>query len=134
MSLPEYGLVNDILSQALQPVLHDIKSTGAPTPNVRDEDWADDPLMASAMLWSAEGSGTGISVDLRIPEHDRVMRVTDQVQEWVIEQLWGAAATNWPSCPNHPGGHPLAASTRESRAVWVCPTDGMPFSPIGSLR
>ncbi len=125
--------MNDVLSQALQPVLRDIKSTGAPIPTIRDEEWADDPMVASAMLWSADGSGTGISVDLRMPEHDRVMSVTDQVQEWVIEELWGDAATNWPSCPNHRGSHPLSAATRDGGAFWVCPNDGMPFSPIGSL-
>jgi hypothetical protein len=132
--LLDAGAVNDVLSSALEPVLRDIRSSGAPTPEIRDEDWTDSQEVASAMLWSSDGSSTGVRVELAAPEHDRVMQVTDQVQEWVIHELWGHAPTNWPPCPNHPDSHPLAASTREIRVVWVCPSDGTPFAPVGSLQ
>jgi hypothetical protein len=114
--------------------LRDIRASGAPMQEIRDEDWADSPEVASAMLWSSDGSSTGLRLELEAPEPDRVKQVADQVQEWVIEELWGQAPTNWPPCPNHPDSHPLAASTRERRAVWVCPSDGTPFSPVGSLQ
>jgi hypothetical protein len=125
--------VNDVLSQALEPVLRDIRTSGVPMPEIRDEDWADDPLTATAMLCSPEGSASGLRVDIDAPERDRIAMVADQVQEWVIEELWGHAATNWPPCPNHPDSHPLTASTRDGVAFWICPSDLMPFSPVGSL-
>jgi hypothetical protein len=84
------------------------------------------------MLWSPDGSGTGIRVELLAPEAERVAMIADQVQEWVIEELWGSAPTNWPPCPNHPGSHPLAASARDV-AMWSCPADGTPVAPVGSL-
>jgi hypothetical protein len=87
----------------------------------------------TAMLSSPYGSGIGIHVDADAPGAERVAIVADQVQERVIEELWGQAATNWPPCPNHPDGHPLSASPGDGIAVWVCPHDGMPFSLVGSL-
>lgn len=127
------GTVNDVLSRALEPVLRDIRASGVPVPDIRDDDWADDPQVATAMLWSPDGSGTGVRVDVDAAEAERVAMVADQVQEWVIEELWGQAATNWPPCPNHPHSHPLSVSTRDDVAFWVCPRDGMAFAPLGSL-
>jgi hypothetical protein len=128
------GPVNEVLVQALDPVLRDIRSTGVPEPDVRDGDWADDGDNASAFLWSRDGSGVGVRVGLAGSEADRVVQVADQLQEWVIEELWGHAPTNWPRCPHHPDRHPLQASARDRSAVWVCPAGGTAFSPIGSLR
>ncbi|WP_433466409.1 hypothetical protein [Spirillospora sp. CA-128828] len=126
--------MNEVLEQALDLVLRDIRSTGVPEPDVRDDDWADGEHSASAFLWSRDGSGVGVRVDLAASEADRVAQVADQIQEWVIQELWGHAATNWPRCPDHPDGHPLQASTRDRSAVWVCPAEGIPVSPVGSLR
>ncbi|GAA4628811.1 hypothetical protein GCM10023196_046740 [Actinoallomurus vinaceus] len=126
--------MDEVLRQALEPVLRDIRATGAPEPDVRDDGWADDDLSASAFLWSRDGSAVGIRVDRAAAEADRVVQVADQVQEWVIEELWGQAATNWPRCPGHPATHPLRASTRARSAMWVCPSEGTPISPIGSLE
>jgi len=123
--------VNEALRRSLEPVLHDIRASGAPMPDVRDQEWADDG--ASAMLWSSDGSGSGVRVDATAPEEDRIVMVADQVQEWVIKELWGQAATNWPPCPSRPASHPLTASRRGGVAVWTCPRDGTPFSPVGSL-
>jgi hypothetical protein len=125
--------MDDVLSQAMAPVLHDLQSAGIDPPRVEDNDWTDDPESPSVMLWSPDGSGTGLRVDRSAPEFDRVAMVADQIQEWVIEELWGQAPTNWPRCPNHPSGHPMQASTREGVAVWICPADQMPFATIGAL-
>lgn len=127
------GSVNEVLRQALDLVLRDIRSTGVPEPDIRDDDWADEDS-ASGYLWSRDGSGVGVRVDLAAAEADRVAQVADQVQEWVIEELWGHAATNWPRCPDHPDSHPLQALARDRSAVWACPAEGTSFSPVGSLR
>jgi hypothetical protein len=126
--------MNEVLGQALDLVLRDIRSTGVPEPDVRDDGWPDDEDNASASLWSRDGSGVGVRVHLAASEADRVAQVADQLQEWVIEELWGHAPTNWPRCPHHPDNHPLRASTRDRSAVWVCPAEGTAFSPVGSLR
>ncbi|WP_433173977.1 hypothetical protein [Actinoallomurus sp. CA-150999] len=126
--------MDEVLRRALEPVLRDIRATGVPEPDVRDDDWADDDLSASAFLWSRDGSGAGVRVDRAAAEADRVVQVADQVQEWVIEELWGRAATNWPRCPQHPETHPLRASTHGRSAMWVCPGEGTPVSPVGSLE
>src|SRR3954454_9591424 len=102
-----------------------------PEPEVRDDDWVEDPLLAPASLWSTDGSSTGIRVTLAGSEADRIAEVAGQVQDWVIEELRGTSGTNWPPCPSHPETHPPMPSTRERVAVWVCPIDGIPFAPLG---
>jgi hypothetical protein len=123
-----------VLERALAPVLRDLRTTGVPEPDVRDDDWANDPTVATAMLWSADASGAGLRVDRHAPEPDRIAMVADQVQEWVIEELWSTAPTNWPPCPDHPRTHPLTAKVVNGAAMWTCPTDGSPFVPVGALR
>jgi hypothetical protein len=125
--------VDDVLSQAIAPVLRDLQSAGVDLPRVEDKDCTGDPESPSVMVWSPDGSGTGLRVDRSAPEFDRVAMVADQIQEWVIEERWGQATTNWPGCPNHPNGHPMQASTHDGVAVWICPADRMPFAPIGAL-
>ncbi|RKR86102.1 hypothetical protein BDK92_0323 [Micromonospora pisi] len=125
--------MGDVLRQALEPVLRDINATGAPLPDIRDDDWTRDPGAESAMLWSPDGSGVGVSAIVAQPAPDRVAHVADQVQEWVIEELWRRAATNWPVCPRHPDNHPLTATVRGAVAVWVCPVDGAVVAPVGAL-
>ena len=132
--MPHAVKMRDVLRQALAPVLRDIRVSGGPLPEIRDDDWAGGPDVASAMLQSrCDGSGAGVSVDATEPEPERVARVADQVQEWVIEELWGQAATNWPVCPHHPTTHPLRGEVRDGIAAWACPSDGTPFSPVGAL-
>lgn len=121
--------MDEVLERAMEPVLRDVRSSGLEPPGIGDEPWADDPSSVSAMLWSADGSGVGVSADRRVAEHERIARVADQVQEWVIEQRWGAGATNWPACPRHPDSHPLQASVRGGAAVWLCPADDVPVAP-----
>jgi hypothetical protein len=123
-----------ILVDALGPVLRDLRATGVPEPEIRDEDWADDPELATAMLCSPDGGCTGARVDRSEPEPHRIAMMADQVQEWVIEELWPTAPTNWPPCPDHPETHPLTAKVAHGGAMWTCPADGSPFVAVGALR
>ncbi len=92
-----------------------------------------DPDWPSVTLWSADGSGTGVSVARFAPGFERIASVADQVQEWAIEELWVQASTNWPPCPQHPNRHPMKATTRVGAAVWECPADEALMSEIGML-
>ena len=75
------------LARALEPVLRDLRATGGPVPEVVDEPWDPDPAAASALLRGRGdgGSGTNLALDRPLPE--QVARVTEQVQEWAIEEL-----------------------------------------------
>jgi len=127
--------MDPLLRQALDVALRDIRSLGVPEPEIRDTIWIKDPAYPSAVLGSIGGAGTGISVRLADPQAERLARVADQVQDWVIEELWSRhEPTNWPTCPAHPDSHPLICVTRDGTAVWTCPIDLTEFSPVGSLR
>ena len=126
--------MEDVLARALEPVLRDLQSTGVAAPQIEDVDWTGEPELPSAMLRSPDGSGRGVLVDRDGPWHEQVEMVTDRVQEWVIEELWGRAPTNWPPCPQHPTSHPLTLATTRGLAEWVCPRDGTPVAPVGSLE
>lgn len=116
------------------PVLRDLRGAGIAAPRVEDREWIADPGSCSVMLWSPDGSGTGVWVSGAAAEYERVAMVADQVQEWAIEELWRVEApTNWPQCPRHPNSHPMTVSTRDAEAVWVCPTDAAVISPVGGL-
>jgi hypothetical protein len=117
----------------MAPVLADLRATDGPAPLVADTEWTDDVEHPSAMLWSPEGSGTGIRIRLADGQADRVAHAADQVQEWAIEELWRSSATNWPTCPSHPDTHPLAATVVDGVASWVCPHDRTPIAVIGLL-
>ena len=120
----------DVLTRALAPVLRDVRTTGVPEPGLDGYGWVADPSVASAML----GGSTGLSVEVGVPEESRVAAAADQVQEWVIEELWSTAtATNWPPCPRHLASHPLQSVVLDGVATWICPTDGEQIGPIGSL-
>jgi len=90
------GAVDEVLSEAMAPVLRDLRSAGIAASRIEDCDWTDDPESASVMLWSPDGSGTSIFVSRAAPEFEREAMVADQVQDWVIEELWGHGPTNWP--------------------------------------
>lgn len=124
--------MDPILEQALQPVLRDIRRTGAPLPRIEDSPSGGYPDQPAAMLWSLNGTGSGVDVYTPAPEPDRIASVADQVQEWVIEERW-ISGSNWPPCPHHPSTHPMTAQSRDALAVWVCPTDDEVISAIGDL-
>jgi hypothetical protein len=127
--------VHEVLIRALEPVLADLRGSGAPVPELGDEDWGGNPEeFATAMMHSLDGTAIGVQVSLEAAEPDRIVEVAEQVQEWAIERLWGTTATNWPVCPNHPNTHPMTASVKDGVARWVCPRDGSPFPAIGALQ
>ena len=126
--------MDDVLREALEPILRDLRAAGLEEPRIEDREWTDDPDRPSAMLWSPDGSGSGVSVLRPAAPSERIAAVADQVQEWAIEgQLWGAGLTNWPRCPRHPDSHPMQATTVNGSAVWVCPASHDVVAPIGAL-
>jgi hypothetical protein len=125
--------VDEVLQQAMEPVLRDLRGAGVAPPRIEDDDWTGDTDSASAMLRSPDGSGRGVYVSRLAPGFERVAAMADQVQEWAIEELWGQAPTNWPPCPPHPDSHPMSAAARGGAAVWECPVDETVIAPIGAL-
>jgi hypothetical protein len=121
------------LAAALEPVLRDLAIPTGVLPDLRDEPWAG-ARTASAMLYAADGSGAGISIDLDETRAAQVAVLADQVQDWAVEALWSLRRpTNWPPCPRHPDSHPLAATVSNGRAVWSCPADKTEISVIGGV-
>ena len=121
------------MQQALAPVLHDLKGGAIAAPRIEAGDWTGDADYPSVMLWSSTGSGMGVQVSRLAPRSERIASVADQVQEFVIEELWRQAPTNWPPCPRHPRTHPLKATAQDDTAVWVCPVDDSLVAVIGTL-
>lgn len=121
------------MRQALAPVLHDLEGAVVAAPRIESADWSEDPDWPSVMLWSPTGSGMGVRVSRLARLSERVASVADQVQEFVIEELWRQAPTNWPPCPRHPTTHPMKAMAQDDAAVWVCPVDDALVSLIGAL-
>jgi hypothetical protein len=125
--------MNVLLEQALLPVLRDVLVSGVPEPTVVDEHWSDWPRETTAFFTSAGGGSDGLHMGLDGSPAERIVEVADQVQEWVIHELWPEAATNWPACPHHPETHPVKALVVGSAALWCCPTDSTAFWTVGEL-
>lgn len=128
--------MDEVLAEALAPVLRDVERAGLIAPLVDDTDWIGHADYVSAMMWDrTRDSATGVSVPRHAGLVTRVVVAADQVQDWVIEsQLWGSAPTNWPPCPVHPDTHPLRALlARDLTAVWTCPHDDATIAPIGEV-
>lgn len=122
------------LAEALTPVLRDLAATGSVRPAVRDEQWSDYPGQLTAMLFSPDGTGQGVSAMTGDPLAERIASVADQVQEWVVEELCSLGRpTNWPPCPEHPHSHPLSAVLRDGQAGWACPKSGQIICEVGQL-
>ena len=85
------------------------------------------------MLWGHDGGGMGVHVVPAAQTFEQIASLADQVQEWVIEELWGQGPTNWPRCPHHPNTHPMKALAHDEVATWVCPVDNTFVAVIGSL-
>jgi len=127
-------LVDTALSEALAPVLQDLRTCGAPVPEVRDNQWSDFPGQATAMLHDVDGTAQGVFAMAAESLPERIASVADQVQEWAVEALWRAGRpASWPECPEHPGSHPLAAAVQHDRAVRVCPKTRHLVGDIGRL-
>lgn len=129
--------MEDVLQQALEPALRDLRTVGI-RPRIEDSDWAkewDEELdRASAMLRGRDAHMLGIAVARWWPDADQVVSVTEQVQEWAIEELWyTGASTSWPECPHHPAAHPMEAALISGEAWWTCPSYQSPVARIGQL-
>jgi hypothetical protein len=128
-------LVDSKLSEALAPVLDDLRNSGGPIPDVRDAQWSNFRGQVTATLYAPDGSGQGVSAMAAEPLAQRIASVADQVQEWAVEELCrvGRPAT-WPECTWHPDSHPMAAKVWDGVAAWTCPRSGQASDRIGSLR
>ncbi len=123
------------LSEALAPVLDDLRNSGGPVPDVRDAQWSNFPGQVTAMLYAADDCGQGVSAMAAEPLPQRIASVADQVQEWAVEELCRIRRpATWPECTWHPDSHPMTAEVRDGRAVWTCPRSGQASDRIGSLR
>ncbi|WP_159705627.1 hypothetical protein [Arthrobacter sp. 18067] len=119
--------------EIIRHVLRDVSSGGLEEPRIEESDWADDPQVLSAMIYSIRDStGQGVSVKGDLPRAEQLVSVADQVQEWVIEEN-GPTNSNWPQCPWHPNNHPLAAQLVDDQGVWACPVLNTPAALIGEL-
>lgn len=124
--------MDPVLRESVEPVLSDLARAQIHAPTFDDDDWVGDRDYVSCMMWSADGSGSGLSVQRAASLPERVAQAADQVQEWAIEdQLWGSGRTNWPPCPHHPTTHPLRAVFAGSGAMWVCPAGRSVVAPVG---
>lgn len=118
-------------------LLHDIRVTGAITPDIRMDAHEDlGPDVVSAWVQNHGGTnGMGIRVRLSSPPAEQSAEVAEQLQEWEIEELASAGRpATWPECPEHPNSHPLSPEVRDGKALWCCPRTGRPAWPVGGLR
>lgn len=125
--------MDEVLRQALVPVLRDLESSGIATPRIEVDGWWSDPDLPTVMLWSPDGSGMGVNVFPPTRMSERIASVADQIQELVIEELWRRGPTNWPRCPRHPSTHPMKALAQDDAAMWACPLDDTFVALIGAL-
>lgn len=77
--------MEEILHQILEPVLHELKATGAPYPRLEELDSADDPDQIRVMLWQADGSGAGALASRSDTYFEQVASIADHAQVWVQE-------------------------------------------------
>ncbi|HME63454.1 MAG TPA: hypothetical protein VKG61_01005 [Streptosporangiaceae bacterium] len=121
----------------LEPVLRDMRSSGAIVPDILEEAHDDfGPDCVCAWIQTPGGAGSqGIRVQVSLPAPERLADVADQLQEWEVEELAAAGRpATWPECPQHPDTHPLAPQARGDQAVWCCPASGQVISVIGALK
>ncbi len=129
------------LRAALEPILRDIRVSGAIVPAVLEEAHDDlGPDYVPAWIRSPEGASwgagsQGIRVQVSLSPPERLADLADQVQEWEVEELAAAGRpATWPECPQHPDSHPLAPEARGEQAAWCCPRSGQLIDVIGALR
>ena len=125
----------------LEPILRDMRSSGAIVPDVFEEAHDDlGPDYMCAWIQPPEGAGPqhagsqSIHVQVSIPVPDRLADLADQLQDWEVEELAAAGrSATWPECPQHPDSHPLAPQAHGDQAAWCCPASGQVISVIGAL-
>ena len=125
------------LRATLEPVLRDMRSTGAIMPDILEEAHDDlGPDCVCAWIRTPGGVGSqGIRVQVSLPPLERLADLADQLQEWEIEELAAAGRpATWPECPQHPDTHPLTPQARGDQATWRCPASGQVISVIGALE
>jgi hypothetical protein len=130
------------LRASLEPILRDMRISGAIVPRVVEETHDDPgPDGVSAWIQLPDGVGfhdvgsRGIHVQVSLPPAERLADLADQLQDWEVEELAAAGRpATWPECPQHPGSHPLAPRVLGDQATWCCPVSGQVVSVIGALR
>ena len=130
------------LRAVLEPILHDLRISGAIVPKILEEAHDDlGPDYVSAWIKSPDGAGwgdlggQGIRVEVSLPPPERLADLADQLQEWEVEELAAAGrSATWPECPQHPNSHPLAPRASGDQATWCCPASGQIIGVIGALR
>jgi hypothetical protein len=129
------------LRSALEPILRDMRISGAIVPDVLEEAHDDlGPDYVPAWIrspddatWGLGSQGIRVQVSLSPPE--RLADLADQLQEWEVEELAAAGRpATWPECPQHPDSHPLAPQARGEAATWCCPASGQVIGVIGALQ
>lgn len=124
--------MNDALETAFAPVYRDLRASCPVLPAIERSD--DHPQGPGLWLKEPDGSGLMITIAPGIREADQIARLADLAQEWAVEALWSARLpATWPTCPAHPGTHPLTAGVTNDQAVWCCPRTGDSLAPIGHL-
>jgi len=130
------------LRASLEPILRDMRSSGAIVPRVVGEAH-DDPRPDGVSAWIQPPDGAsshdvgsrGIHVQVSLPPPERLADLADQLQDWEVEELAAAGRpATWPECPQHPDSHPLAPRASGDQAAWCCPASGQVISVIGALR
>ena len=120
---------------ALGPALRDLRAQPVDELAVRESDEAEHVVAFEA------STGATVLVPRQEPAVraaeravDAVIRLADIVQEAAVVAMWGASVPPvWPSCPRHPGTHPLQATAENDRAVWRCPADDVTIAEVGAL-
>jgi hypothetical protein len=126
----------------LEPILRDMRSSGAVVPDVLEEAHDDlGPDYVYAWIRPPDGAGfqdvgsQSIHVQVSLPPPERLADLADQLQDWEVEELAAAGRpATWPECPQHPDSHPLAPQARGDQAAWCCPASGQVIGAIGTLR
>ena len=133
---PLIGDESALLHAALDPVLHDVRVSGAIIPDIQEEAHEDVEGIVSAWLANRAGQGgVGIRVQSGLPLAEQVAGLAEQVQEWELEELPAAGLpATWPHCPGHPNSHPLSPEARDGQAIWACPRTGRRVAAVGGLR
>ncbi|GAB3812456.1 hypothetical protein [Kribbella italica] len=123
------------LADALGLVVRDLERTGGLTLRVLDEPVDNSYDYESVWMMSAAAPGrTGLMAPRWFGDAERVVHVADQVQEFILEELWGLGrSATWPECAEHPGSHPLEARLTDDGPGWVCPKSGRTGARIGEL-